>query len=256
MERVAEHLATVEAGRASRLGRHIAGCPDCSQAAAGLTETARLVSGAGMVSPPEGMWEKIAPRLPDKPDRTRQRPRPVLTRRGMLAAVATVIVAVAVILQTHPQAQRTPLDPDMEAFFERYSSIQPAEAGTGITTGRLRSFEKSANMTVRLPRSLASGWRLVKVERFTCSGGRPVAHLAYARDGQTLSVFEKPLGGGPGMGMGRGRGRGHGGMRGRGVCRVYSSNAAFSTDGTHRYVVMGDLSPEALQAVADDLAAQ
>lgn len=257
LERVAQHLTAVETGHRSGLSAHIASCPQCAARVADLTETERIISGIGMTSPPEGMWAKIAPRLEQRQPAGASAPFALLRARAALAAVATVLVAALVIFQHHPQALNQQ-DPDLQEFYQHYSAVTPAQAESVVTSADLHSFAQASQIAIRLPRNMPPGWRLTGLDRFTCAGGRPVAHLVYTSGERTLSIFEKPLGGGSGMGMGRGRGRGHGrgGGRGRGVCRLNSTNAAFRSGATHKYVVMGDLPAEELQALANDLESQ
>lgn len=260
LEQIAEHLAATSHGRRSSLSAHLAACPDCERRVAQLMETERLLGGVGLEVPPEGLWQKVSSRLEPRKGAGRS----ALTRRRFMVAGATAVLAALVVLQIGPVS---PPDEDMALFAEKHQALRPASASQQeLPPSALQEIEMNLGFPVLLPRNLPPSWKLVNASRFACLRGLPVAQLHYAGPGGHLSVFQKPMdaGAGPGMGRGRsggrvGRGLGHGGFRwgrqeSQGVFRWGSQSMALSSDGVIRYVVVGDLQPEQLEGIANDLA--
>lgn len=257
LEKLAEDLARAAAGRRSRLARHVASCEDCRRNVALLQQSEQVIASSGSLEvPPGDLWERIAPRLEPKPAR-----RPVLDllpgRRSFALVAATLLLAAIVLLHVHP-VSRDGQD-EMALFAERHRSASAVSASEEVPAVAVRIFGDAADLPVRLPDALPSGWKLISVEKFTCPRGLPVAHLVYARGDQRVSIFQKPAGSGPGFGMGRGRGGGYGWMRrqgqggGGGVQRFGGQPVGVAIGGGLRFVVMGDLPAEQLQQIADRL---
>ncbi len=254
LEKIAEDLARAESGRPGRLGRHIASCEDCRRKVALLQRTDELASRALPEEPPAGIWEGVAARLEPRRRRMSAPLIPVFARGGVLAA-ATLLVAVVVLLQVRPVSQDG--QDEMALLAERHRAVSAVSAAEEVPPVAVRIFGEAVDVPVRLPDWLPGGWRLVSLEKVTCPRGFPVAHLVYASGQKRLSVFQKPVQGGPGFGMGRGRGRMNrwGQTGGGGLQQFRGRPVAVAVGGGLRFTVMGDLPGESLQRIADSLAA-
>jgi len=258
LEQLAEDLARAAEGRRSRLARHIASCGRCQRNMALLQQSECALEAAGSPeAPPEGLWERIAPRLEP---RSVPRPSflPVPGRRSFALGAATLLLAVVVLFHLHP-ASRNGQD-EMALYAQRHHASSAVSAAQEVPRIAVSIFGDAAGIPVRLPESLPAGWKLVSLEKLTCPRGLPVAHLVYASGERRLSIFEKPAGSGPGFGLGRGRGGGYGWMGrqgqggGGGTQRFRGRAVGTAVGGGLRFIVMGDLPPEHLQEIADRLA--
>ncbi len=258
LEKLAEDLARAAAGQRSRLARHVASCEGCRRNVALLQQSEQAIASSGSLeAPPEDLWERISSRLEPKPVR-----RPVFDplpgRRSFALVAATLFLAAIVLLHVHP-VSRDGQD-EMAVFAERHRSASAVSASEEVPPVAVRLFGDAADLPVRLPDALPSGWKLISVEKFTCPRGLPVAHLVYAKGDQRVSIFQKPAGSGPGFGMGRGRGGGYGWMRrqgqggGGGMQRFGGQPVGVAVGGGLRFVVMGDLPADDIQKIADRLA--
>lgn len=256
LERLSEYLLRAEQGTPDRLSGHVAGCKECMSRLDLLQETARLTNSAEMEQPPDDLWSGIQGRLAS---RSRRRSLPL--RRVWTLAAATAVVLLVVALQI----VRTPTE-QLEAaqYLERHSALLPVEAATAVSPDEFAGFSSDLSFNIRRPAYLPTGWKLVKLDRFTCRQGQPVAHLMYQNGQQTLSVFQKPDGGqgrgswrgrGGGRGMGPGRqGRGGGGGMGFGrLVRVQGQAVAYAAGNGIRVFAAGDLPADQLQKVAESV---
>ena len=249
LEKLSEMMLTVD-GTDSRLQDHVGQCTECQNNIRLLGLTDETIRSSIAEEPPEDIWQKVSSRIEARQPAARPRP----NRRIFAYGLMTLLVAIAVILQIKPNQPGALPDPDFEAFYRQHSALSSVEASAVLQTPQVKQFEADAQITVHFPRTLPSGWKLAALDRFTCKGGRPVAHLVYARDGKLISIFQKPIGGGPGFGMGRGRGAGSAPRQGQ--CRIGQSDIAFAAGHDHRFVAIGDLPLESLNDIVRELAAQ